>query len=108
MSFFFKKHRRRFVYLILFIRLLDSDIDNFDSEPYLLSDFDLTTSPQMSDTERICDFDVEVIDNASHLMKIEDFCVLRVFRRLGKLKRDGYISKDQILRKYLDNMTSLL
>ena len=44
---FFKEHHRnwlRFVYLILFIRLFDTDIENPDFEPYLLSDSNNFTS----------------------------------------------------------------
>lgn len=113
---FFKEHHRdwlRFVYLILFIRLLDTDIENSDSEPYLLSDSYLTASPHVSNTEAICDSDLEVVGNASQFDENQRFLCFAdvevdpVCRRLDKLVRDGYISKVQIFYKYLDNMTQI-
>ena len=59
--YFFSKNTTRFAYLILFIRLLDWDIENSDSGSNFLFDSNLTTSPRMSNTETICDSDVEVV-----------------------------------------------
>ena len=40
-------------------------------------------------------------------MKIGDFCAHPVFKRLDKLRRDGYISMDKIFYKYVYNMTHI-
>ena len=60
----------------------------------------------MSDTEKICDSDVEVGDIASQFDENWRFLCVAVIepnpvcRCLDKLMRDGYISKDQIFYKY--------
>lgn len=99
--------------MTLFIRLLDSGIVNFDSEPYLFFDFDQTASPHLSDTEKICDSDVEVVHNALQFDKnwtflfVTDVEEAPVCRCLDELIRDGFFLKDQIFYRYLDNMTQI-
>ena len=94
----------------MFLRLFDSDIENSLHESDFQSDPDGISS-RMSDTDTICDSEVDFVDNIAEFDKNWRFlCVADVeadpvCRRLYKLIRNRNISKDQIFYKHLDNMT---
>ena len=98
--------------LLLFLRLFDSDIESSLHESDFQSDPDKMSS-HMSDTDAICDSEVDIMDNIAEFDENRRFlCAVDVeadpiCRRLDKLIRDGNISKDQIFYKYLDNITQI-
>ena len=60
-------------------------------------------SSHMSDTDTICDSELDVVE----FLYVADDETDPVCRRLDKLIRNGNISKDQMFYKYLDNMTQI-
>ena len=60
-------------------------------------------SSHMSDTDTICDSELDVVE----FLYVADDETDPVCRRLDKLIRNGNISKDQIFYKYLDNMAQI-
>ena len=66
----------------------------------------------MSDTDTICDSEVDIADSIAEFdenwrfLCVADVEADPVCRRLDKLNGNGNISKDQIF-KYLDNMTQI-
>ena len=95
---------------LLFLRLFNSDIDSSLHESGFQSDPDEIPS-HTSDTDTICDSEIDIGDNIAGFDKnwrflyVADVEADPVCRRLGKLIRNGNITKDQIFKKYLDNMT---
>ena len=67
----------------------------------------------MSDTDTICNSEVDIVDNIAQFDKNWRFlCVAHVntdpvCRRLDELIRNKNIWKDQIFHKYLDNLTQI-
>ena len=67
----------------------------------------------MSDTDTICDSEVDIVDNIAEfdenwrLLCVADVQADSVWRRLDNLTRNGDISKDQIFYKYLGKMTEI-
>ena len=57
----------------------------------------------MSDTDTICDSELDIVE----FLYVADDETDPVCRRLDKLIRNGNISKDQMFYKYLDNMTQI-
>ena len=96
----------------MFLRLLDSDIESSLHESDFQSDPDEMSS-HMSDTDTICDSEVDIVNNIAEFdenwrfLCVADVKADPVYRRLDKLIRDGNISKDQPFYKYLDNMTQI-
>ena len=67
----------------------------------------------MSDTDTICDSEVDIADSIAEFdenwrfLCVADVEADPVCRRLDKLIRNRNIAKDQIFYKYLDNMTQI-
>ena len=78
------------------------DIENSLRESDFQSDPDEISS-HMSDTDTICDSELDVVE----FLYVADDETDPVCRRLDKLIRNGNISKDQMFYKYLDNMTQI-
>ena len=78
------------------------DIENSLRESDFQSDPDEISS-HMSDTDTICDSELDVVE----FLYVADDETDPVCRRLDKLIRNGNISKDQISYKYLDHMIQI-
>ena len=96
----------------MFLRLFDSDIESSLHESDFQSDPGEISS-HLSDTDTICNSEVDIVDNIVECDKnwrflcVADVDTDPVCRRLDKLIRNGNISKDQIFYKYLDNLTQI-
>ena len=96
----------------MFLRLFDSDIESSLHEPDFQSDPGEISS-HMSDTDTICESEVDIVDNIAkfgenwRFLCVADVGTDPVCRRLDKLIKNGNISKDQIFYKYLDNLTQI-
>ncbi|XP_066920118.1 uncharacterized protein [Clytia hemisphaerica] len=95
----------------------DSDLEVTDWEDYEKQDYEEPLSDQNvfssdSDSGTICDSEAEIIEPSDFDENWRYLCIADVeadpvCKRLDKLIRDGWISKDQIFYKYLNDVTQI-